>query len=174
MALWYNFVIKANNQWCAHYFAEKYNGLILPFSPIDHSLEIKEYFRVKAFSKNLEQDEPLRKDEWWAGIASGELSRSGIASLEEAGKVDQFDNFVYGMLRNERHFEYVLSGVEVPKFSKEDLKAMLQTGNCNGLEGLVVSKELYPELGQLPIFTEFNQTHLWIAKPFNFYMKSKM
>lgn len=98
MAYWYNFVIKANNQWCAHYFAEKYNGLILPFSPIDHSLEIKEYFRVRASSKSLEQDEPQRKDEWWAGITSAELTQSGITSLQEAGKVDQFDNFIYGML----------------------------------------------------------------------------
>lgn len=116
---------------------------------------------VCRFSTDVREAE----EEWWTEITPSGITVSGISSHLEAERATQFCNVMYGMLRNERFFDYGMAGVECSEFrTRTELCDALAVGSVRRLDGLVVSKELLGAFSNAKYFVEFSGTHSWIPK----------
>jgi hypothetical protein len=161
MAWIFHLTARFPNTHCAHAFAGKYAGQVFVFAPLGNVLRFDEVCRFHAGAEKHDGED-------WADICPTVITDSGIANDEEAWKADQFCNVMYGMLKNDRYFDYALIDVECAQFrTMEDLTKELKEETLEFLsrfDGLVISNKLYEETGKRECFQPFSRTHVWVPK----------
>lgn len=149
MAWLYGATIRTPTEWAARNLVSKYQGQIIVFN--DRSLG---RFGCSAVETS---------DDWYCDIVCREVTESGLAGPGECQKANEFCNIMYGMLRNDEHFDFALLGCEVfqTRTMKELEEEFLDKFVVN-LDGLVVSRALWD--GRYDVFVEFSKSHMWIPK----------
>lgn len=165
MAYWYYASIRTSNPYQAGFLAEKYHGQTFTFN-VPGTLAVLPA-RIRAEAKPPQKDDP---GSHWTEAGVLEITDCGIADQEEADKADQFDNVIYGMLRNDSFFDYAIVGVETGEFrSLTELRNDFNDGTVTKLDGLVIKTTLLREfIGAEaiipPEFQVFSPTHHWLPK----------
>ncbi len=163
MAYIYHASIRSSNVWQAKFLAQKYHNQTFSFN----------YFNPTLASTPARMWAEFHEGDWhnyWTYIGVMEITRSGIADAEEADRATQFDNVIYGMLRNEPYFDFAITGVEPAEFRNyEELAEDFKDKTILKFNGLVVRTAIFSDFIGLdvPIPTEFqpfSKTHLWIPK----------
>ncbi len=176
MGWFYMASVRCKNKWVANAIESRYAGQTFVFVD-DKGWQDQIVCRLGT-SINVPSDD---EGGVWADIAPSHITDNGLSSQEECDHANQFCNVMYGMLRNEKHFDYAIAGVEVQGFRtlkelREELaewpdktSPLFGHGILNWiisqLDGLVVSKEIlddFPEAAKQ--FQEFSPTHMWIPK----------
>lgn len=164
MAYWYYASIRCGNKYQAKFLAEKYHGQTFTFNVPNTLMAVPA--RMRGESKP-DADDP---NGHWAEIGVLEITDNGIGTPDEADQANQFDNVMYGMLRNESFFDYAVIGVETGEFrTLDELRKDFADGSVVKLHGLVVRTALLKEfIGENalipPEFVPFSPTHHWIPK----------
>jgi hypothetical protein len=157
MAYVYMMAVRCRNEWVAKALADKYAGQTFTFAGA-YDMWGGDVCKFGAIAQ-------LADGEWWVEIVPRGVTSSAISSGQEASRANQFCNVMYGMLRNEKFFDYAIAGVEPGEFrTLQALKEDLASGSARVLDGLVVSKELLAEHGNPEYFADFSETHKWIPK----------
>ncbi|MCP4679264.1 MAG: hypothetical protein GY854_28005 [Deltaproteobacteria bacterium] len=158
MGFFYMMEVHCRNTWIATALAEKYAGQTFTFSGA-HDMWGGDVCKFRTGGGQFD-------GEWWASISPSGVTTSGIGSEQEASRANQFCNVMYGMLRNEKFFNFALADVECEAFrTLEELKEDLVAGYAQEhFDGLVVSKDLLAEVGNPDGFQDFSETHMWIPK----------
>lgn len=153
MGWFYCAAIHVKTKWAAYNLVDKYAGQTFVFNDGDIG-------RFKAAHNEVD-------GEWWVNVYVKEITSSGIANEEEAKKANQFCNIMYGMLKNDAHFDYAICGVEVDEFrTLKELRDDFFDGSFANLDGLVVSTELYESIPSAywKQLEDFSPTHKWVPK----------
>lgn len=143
--------LKTKTELHAKHLERKYSGQIVL---------LNESYMYKFIPIRIKACAVERDSGWWCEIVPDGITSSGVSSLTEAIQADQFANIFYGMLRNDKYFEYGLLTVESEEFvfSWEELKEdLIKDPNY---PGLVVAKEylLESDIKLQP----FSLTHDWV------------
>jgi hypothetical protein len=157
MAWIYLMAIRCPNEGVARALEGKYAGQTFTFAGA-HDMWGGDVCKFAVSAKVVE-------GEWWVDVVPHGVTSTGISNEEEASRANQFCNVMYGMLRNERFFDYALAAVECGEFrTLEDLKRDLDSGGARVFDGLVVSRRILAEHDNLDYLVEFSETHRWIPK----------
>lgn len=169
MAWWYYASLRVQNEFQADHLWMKYHGQPFTFNRPDGAIGCVPARMVA--SSNQATD---TKD-WWVTIGCYDITGSGIANEDEARKANEFDHILYGMLRNERHFDYGLITVEPSEFRDvPELVSEFKDGTAEKLHGLMVSlaflegnrlNDAITHNGiRVPWLAPFSPSHLWVPK----------
>ena len=121
MAFGYLMAVRCRNEWVASALVDKYAGQTFTFAGA-HEMWGGDVCKFAAAAK-------LADGEWWTEIAPRCVTSTGISSEQEASRANQFCNVMYGMLRNEKFFDFAIAGVECGEFrTLQDLKHDLASG----------------------------------------------
>jgi hypothetical protein len=159
MAWWYMMAIHVG-EYSAYNLVHKYAGQCFAFNDDGGGIHDCHMCRLRASAEEVD-------GEWWCHILPEGVTCSGIANVIEAERANQFCNVMYGMLRNDAHFDFAIAAVECSEFRsmkemKEELEEM-KTQDSN-LDGLVVNKGLLKLHEVEHKFEPFSKTHMWIPK----------
>jgi hypothetical protein len=168
MAWFYMLAVHCKNHDVAHAFAEKYSGQTFVFNGANDMWpgDVCRFAAGAAAARD--------EDGWWVHVVPTGVTKSGLSGANEDKYANEFCNVMYEMLRNDRHFDYALPGVEVEEFcSLNELTEKLKTGSLDALDGLVVAKEFCRRQRILDStgtgltslgFEQFSESHLWRPK----------
>src|SRR5262245_52877331 len=121
MALGYMMAVRCRDKMVAYALADKYAGQTFTFSGA-HDMWGGDVCKFAAGAK-------LADGEWWVLIVPHGVTSTGISSGQEASRASQFCNVMYGMLRNEKFFDYAVAGVECGEFrTLQELNQDLASG----------------------------------------------
>jgi len=134
----------------AHSMAEQFNGQILSIPSVS----------------DIRCETHVFKDaesHWWADIHPLGASAGGVANakLQGASELSDLGCQLYNRLRNARPlYRYALAGLEVSGFRyfSEIDKEIIDPS----LSGLVISTDIWKQLGMPALFQEFNKEYRWI------------
>ena len=158
MAYWYMTSIRCVDKIAALAFVAKYDGQTMLFEegkPFDGEV------------CNFSAERSLGADGgYWVNVLPHTVADIAPLNDEECERANQYNDVIYGMLRNDRDFLYAISGVECGEFRNlEDMKRNLINNDpvLNHMHGLIVSIDM---LGSSPLalFRPFSDTHLWIPQ----------
>lgn len=165
MAWWYYASLRVQNQFQAEHLSLKYHGQPFTFNRGDGAIGCVPARIVASHNQRLDNGEH------WATIGCYDITDSGICDEDEARKANEFDNILYGMLRNEKWFDFGMLTVEPGEFrSADELVGEFRDGSVEKLHGIMVSTafleehKLENELKNFKCFEQFSGTHLWIPK----------
>jgi len=153
----YTFSLSAecgSNQQDAEHFAGHFRG---------HSMELITG-KVSTLHATVHCDE---ESNWWAVIEPDKVSRSGVATLDDAVELSELGFRLYALLMSAPDYRFALVGVEVDDSNTyEELLGQVATYSSGkrivpNFEGLVLSNELWQEMGRPLAFFPFGERYRW-------------
>ncbi len=98
---------------------------------------------------------------YWCFVGTDQLSRTGIYSVEDALAMSLVGVELYALLRSAPSFRYALVGVEVDAWVTE-AEMREDPAFITKMDGFVIERELYKEVGAKGNFQDFTASHVWL------------
>jgi hypothetical protein len=120
-----------------------------------HSFLINEDGGWRFVVDTMSPDEDGR---WWVSV-SGALGSALLESKAETTLIESVRAELYERLKSVSGYRFAIAGVEPYQFNR--LESLVKLLEHPALKGLVVSKEVFHELGEPRDFTNFAPNYLW-------------